>query len=473
MRLGGSAWDFFPPETMRSLEPLGPEEEEEKSSSGRGAPSATFVPARERMQRLPDAVAARCLSFLASRSHSRCARTCVWFRRLARMPIGFPELVRVRNTRRLWAEATPALAQMRPSTALHVTISRYAAADAPAIEGEERAGTAINGRLARLLRGQSRVRHLRLAHGSPTTFRLDMRAELDDSSPVVGASVTAEMATTTATTAITPLGDDAKPRDRGAWELTACERLDLRFYPENGGSYDILTRVPNLRRLECTWFDELNVKLLGASVPHLTALRIDRNSGSIAVGFVQKLLDALPTLRSLVLPYARLGSLQLTNVSRRLEALEVDIIGSSEFVLPSLRHLNATMHVNAAPYVLAQLSTVRAGRIGFVHLDGTSACLQVSFGCDDGYDSNGQRSSPTGDGSARWTHVDSHPHSQTRVQKFASSLHAILTALAKLDVVDHEVDASVPEVIRTAIHEFSHHRRASASVASPRSLPLS
>jgi hypothetical protein len=125
----------------RHLRP--PRNEKAKNIAVEMASPATIV--RNYFAGLPEAVAARCFAFGDSSDHGRCAQVSAWFRRLALLPVGFPEAVRV-DTRHV-AAASPAMSQMRPARLLDV---RIAIAPRPGV-------------VRRVLAGQTRVRHIRVA----------------------------------------------------------------------------------------------------------------------------------------------------------------------------------------------------------------------------------------------------------------------------------------------------------------------
>ena len=240
--------------------------------------------------RLPDAVATRCFSFLESAGHSACARVCVWFRRLALLPVGFPESVRILAPQHA-ATASPALAQMRPRRLIEIRVANFTE---PGVVG-------------RLLDSQTRVRHIVLADGttrdsrghSGCGYRVDMNrayesAVLDRDDP-----------------------------------LPACARLDVQVRPSTWDVWfaALAARLPNLVRLELCEFSEQQWKLLCDGVPQLTTLRIsegrDSDSDVFDLNFARHLLANLVHLRALALPYATVRHCDLFLAADRLESLEV------------------------------------------------------------------------------------------------------------------------------------------------------
>ena len=445
------------------------------------------------MRRLPDAVAAHCFSFLGSRSHSRCARTCVWFRKLALLPNGFPEVVRVRSTRHLWERVTPALAQMRPRAMLQIALSyhdrtkraggstRRATSTASSHSSETKGGgdaTAL-GRIGQLLCGQSRVRHLRLTGEHPTydlandqpidlreevlraDYAIDDDGDLEPTAPTVSAVMDVGVKNDLGGIGGGGGGENALE------DLSACERLDLRFLPVSWRSCVFLVRrLPRLRHLECAWFEEDDVEELVACAPNLTALRIVDNSESTVLGFVPQLLASLPALRSLELPYAFVALSAFAIAAERLETLQVRVLihvrrsDQPAFILGKLRRLSASMYCREAHHILARMPNLAAGRLTLTsdHIAGgfvTRLHADLNLSEDDGDGGDGAAS-----GRICWSYGPDYAgevlDADLRDRYAASILGCLAPMLAEMRwCSDHRVDATVPTTIRDAIVEHA------------------
>jgi hypothetical protein len=272
--------------------------------------------------RVPDAVMASTLAFLSVRRHSACARVCTRFRRLALLDVGFPDVVRIRNTRpRSLADASPALARMRPRKMLHITLSAtatvaaaVAAADSPPV---------TLGRLTRLLCGQSRCRHLRITDDVGVAIG---RVHLADELLLDGGDDKND----TNDTDDGDANNDAKA-PATIEKLTACQRLDVRVSPRRDddlGLERLLQCAPNLTHLEIRWFRQLAYADLARRLPRLEVLRIDETDGVVR-GFAAALLAKLPALRSLALPSENIRHDELDVAADRLESLEVRFLSGS------------------------------------------------------------------------------------------------------------------------------------------------
>ena len=298
---------------------------------------------------LPDAVAAHCFSFLDSVGHSACAQVCQWFRRLALLPGGFPDVVRV-DMRHVGA-ASPALLQMQPRRLLETHIA----------EAPDRGG------LRRLLKSQTRVRRLRITSDAP------------------------------------PLGNPRDPlwrsccsdtypydtNDESDQVLAACTCFQVHarslMWSEWFGS--LLARMPDLVRLELRQFPEYDIDLVLVGAPHLVALRIDDNertrhnharpAAADDRNFVAHVLINLAALRHLALPYATVPRRELLCAADRLESLQVRVISDPSDPIPAgsltvrpvhmtkLRRVVADVAEQDAARIFAHMSAVCSGRVGF------------------------------------------------------------------------------------------------------------
>jgi hypothetical protein len=290
------------------------------------------------------------------------------------VPSGFPEVVVVRNTRRLWATATPALAKMRPRAALKITLSGY-----ESVRGDG-AGVA-RGRLARLLRDQSRVRQLTLAGESYAhNGRINLANELfSPTCPprhplarcnplTLGNLLTDDGADGNGKLGIGDSPPDATP----SLLLVACEELDMRAVPLtwNDTGVDLLLQlVPNLTRFDCAQFSGERSWLLVRRLPHLVTLRIqgddERATRAFEYGIADRLLRGLPALRSLALPYAIVSCSELVPAADRLETLEVRVLidDIAGLVMTRLRHLRAHIHCHQTRHLLGAFPAVGSGRL--------------------------------------------------------------------------------------------------------------
>ena len=351
--------------------------------------------------RLPDAVAALCFALGDSTAHARCAQVCVRFRRIALLPAGFPDSLRILAPRH-WASASPAVAQMRPRRLLEVRVSAAAAS-----QGGE------FGLVGRVLSGQMRVRHLVIAlaaeRGELVTPTDDGGSGSSGSSgsgsggadrrpPVFVAAVTATdnraVDMNYAVNAYASLSDNGIDR---VGHLPECRRLDVRvcvafwrpWFPQ------LTERLPRLECLELLEFPEEFPRLLCDSVPQLTALRIERNaqdnvhqrpSSAAALraadsNFGHTLLSRLVRLRSLALPYSSMPYRDLLVAADRLESLEVRELSASVVArrhantygahgqkpphMTRLTHLRTAMVDRDAQEILERVPHVRRGQIEF------------------------------------------------------------------------------------------------------------
>jgi hypothetical protein len=422
---------------------------------------------------VPDAVLASCLSFLSSRRHSACARVSARFRRLAMMPVGFPETVRVRNTRRLWRDATPALERMRPTRLLHIVMSPDDAEDGAGDDDDGKSdclpatlGPAKQpfGRLDRLLRGQSRLRHLRLSAAPRVDGVLESRVHLlEELQPMPSVATSSNngdddksdddrRASEAALGAKQPNGRSS-PADGDPRVLAACQRLDLwlTLRWDGPGVDELLRRVPNVTQLDCVAFYQPHYTLLAARLPRLESLRIAAADGKRIPGFAGKLLETLPALRMLSLPDAITFYDELEIAADRLETLEVKRLMFDENrrdkkapMTPRLKLLIAHIDCQWARYILARAPALRAGRLTLLSL-GTGAvasCAHLVAIRDSAAASH-----------IHWTYFASQAsHRSARDLQHKVLFTSLGGVVAKLrGVVSHRVDASVPPDMRKAI----------------------
>ena len=214
----------------------------------------------------------------------------MWFRRLALLPVGFPETLRILASQHV-ATASPALAIMRPRRLLEIYI----------------ADCAEPGVLGRVLRGQTRARHIVLADG-PERQRSG-----------------------TGRVSLWRAYESVSLHDRDEQQLPACTRLDVNVLPMiwNAWFVALAARLVNLERLDLREFEEERWSLLREGAPKLVALRIAnrRIFANIAHAsdpeFARRLLAGLGRLRVLALPYASARRRDLFVAADRLESLEV------------------------------------------------------------------------------------------------------------------------------------------------------
>ena len=340
------------------------------------------------VDRMPDQVAASCFSFLSTRRHSACAQVCTRFRRLAILAVGFPDAVHIRNTRlQSLAQASPALARMRPRKLLHIAMSPYdvAAGECP---------PATFGRLGRLLRGQSQCRRLRLTRaaclgaGSPTALAEELRLESASATTSVGADCADPSDDDSDDDDSDGFGNAEAEEEKGEGGapqdpriLTACRELDLEVAPRPGDvDLDQLLRlVPNLTRLACRWFHQPEFRVLTHRLPRLEQLRIDKSvdpdyGGNTVYGFAGTLLACFPALKRLVLPQETVFHDELNVAADRLERLEVDAIfvhaaaaaagGDRRYPkMARLAHLVARVSRKETGVIVERTPALRSGRL--------------------------------------------------------------------------------------------------------------
>jgi hypothetical protein len=351
--------------------------------------------AASKIAQLPDAVAAQCFSFLDSTSHCACARVCARFRRLALLPAGFPDALRILSPQYA-SQASPALALMRPRRLLEIAVAEYTE---PGLVG-------------RLLAAQTRVRHLVLAEGRNGDRDGDdgdvQRVWLDRACGTSGVE---------------------NGRDD---QLSACQHLEVRVLPRDSGALlsNLLLRLPSLTRLELREFPEPKWRLLCDGAPHLVSLRIaeSRRRGPADIlglndlNFPLRLLTGLTRLRALALPYAAVRLRNLEVASHRLESLEMRTIhvyaspsdpveifirGSERrakrpaMMLHRLTHLAASVGYYTAASILEATPHVRNGTLIFETNDsvernrllvaqlGSAACDTSDANGGDGGDGGG------------------------------------------------------------------------------------
>jgi hypothetical protein len=328
---------------------------------------ATLTSPRSSLLLLPEAVAAHCLSFLASVDHARCAQACTQFRLLALVTGGFPDEVCV-DSRHI-AAASPALARMRPRRLLEIRV-----ASLPRSPGYVR----------RLLANQARVGRIRVvAAVTPYSFNAQH-----------------------AFSATKGDGDDGQEKgDRGnnnknnnnVSVLEACRRFDFCVRVDSWRDWfpALLRRMPNLAHLDLFRFPERLVEVLCVNAPHLAVLRIEghdqspssetalRADGIVTAddaSFAWRLLVGLPRLRSLALPYATVLWRDLLAAADRLESLHVHLLSDAchmmrhtcerERLMDGIRMTHLTHLVTDigrvdAVAILERLPAFCNGRIGF------------------------------------------------------------------------------------------------------------
>jgi hypothetical protein len=346
---------------------------------------------------------------------------------------------------------------MRPRVALVVNVgSRDPAADL--LDGGI---WATLGRIDRVLHGQSRVRHVRVADESGASTRppVSVYARINEIAAANAERKSARCHTGEQKREVVSTVDQVQGDAQWLGQLTACERLDLRFGPLAWRPYDILLRVPNLVRLELSYFDEANGVTLGRCVPRLAELRIERTAGPQVDEFVPTLLTLLSALRSLELPYATLVPGKLAAGADRLETLEVDRLADGyrpfsppwTLAMPRLRCLTAHIYQSTTHRVLAHMPALRSGHITL------TSVMDIFFGMAR------LHVHLDGRGDARWTYEAApaaDPATQERqavsILEDANRLDATLCELRGVE--RHDVDPSVPDAIRDAIRKCERHQ---------------
>jgi hypothetical protein len=310
-----------------------------------------------KISRLPEAVAAHCLSFLDSADHSVCARLCQWFRGVALLSAGFPETVRILSPQHT-ATASAALVRMRPRRLLEICV-------------DGTGSPTTTGAVGRLLAKQPHVRHLVLAT-KRSASSLDHQV-----------SIEMNRAYGAAPDAVNGGSGDGENVEK----LAACERLDVRASVVGwyGWFPALLSRLPCLTRFECYEFPARLGYLLCDGAPQLTALRIERqdfvqrqmaDKGWTGTNgrFVHELLSSLGRMRSLALPYATVYLTDLSVAADRLESLEAcNLLPSdatypeapSTFVMSRLKRLTTSMPERSAAELLGCMPHVCSGQLSF------------------------------------------------------------------------------------------------------------
>ena len=304
---------------------------------------------------LPDAVVLCCMALLDSREHARCAKTCARFRRLAQVPAGFPDAVRVFRPEHLDAAST-AFRRMRPRGLLAVHCA----------EGD--AATAVRSFEAavQLTRGQTRVRHIALVAASPPMTRT---TSTDAAARTAAAADTAAAMAINVDGAVTDL-------------LPECARLDIRLQMWRWRwSRQFIARLPALAHLSLEHMPNRQWDSVCRDAPNLATLRIRQQLTLFGGGYTQpvstrlvgRLLLGLKKLRSLSVPYARVPLRDLLVAADRLETLDVfsiecqdlDVGAFSGGVMTKLTRLESSMACAEAVAILRRMPAVNRGRLAF------------------------------------------------------------------------------------------------------------